>query len=47
MTAKEKQALLKKIKDAINKLIKETKTINNEYVDNLKKVTKNINNDKF
>ena len=47
MTAKEKQALLKKIKDAINKLIKETKTINNEYVDNLKKVTRNIDDDKF
>ena len=47
MTAQEKQALLKKIKDAINKLVKETKTINNEYINSLKKVTKNINNDKF
>ena len=47
MTTKEKQALLKKIKDTTNKLIKESKSRNNEYIRDLKKVIKNISNDKF
>lgn len=47
MTKKEKEALLKKIKDWVNKLIKENKNRNDEYVNKLEKVTKNISNDKF
>jgi len=47
MTKKEKEALLKKIKDWVSKLIKENKDRNDEYVKKLEKVTKNISNDKF
>lgn len=47
MTKREKEELLKKIKNWINTLVKETKTKNNRYLDELKKVTKNISDDKF
>lgn len=47
MTKKEKEALLKKIKDWVNKIIKENKDRNDEYVEKLQKVIKNIKNDKF
>ena len=47
MTKKEKEELLKKIKDWVNKIIKENKDKNNEYVNKLQKVTKNISDDKF
>ena len=47
MTKWEKEDLLKKIKSWINKIIKETKTKNNEYLSELKKVIKNISDDKF
>ena len=47
MTKKEKEELLKKIKDWVNKIIKENKDRNDEYVSKLQKITKNISNDKF
>ena len=47
MTAKEKEELLKKIKEWVNKIIKENKNKNDTYINNLEKVTKKINNDKF
>lgn len=47
MTKKEKEALLKKIKNWVSELIQENKDRNDEYVKKLEKVTKNISNDKF
>ena len=47
MTKREKEALLKKIKDWIKKIIKENKTTNDKYLNELKKVTKDIIEDKF
>ena len=47
MTAKEKEAFIKKLKEWIKQLIKENEDRNSEYIDNLGKVIKKINNDKF
>ena len=47
LTEKEKQELLKKVKDGIGKIVKENKNRNEEYIEKLEKVTKNISNDKF
>ena len=47
MTTKEKQELLKNLKSALNKVIDENKTKNNNLLKDLEKITKNIKNDKF
>lgn len=47
MTTKEKEELIKKLKEWVNKLIKETKDRNTEYVNNLEKITETVKNDKF
>jgi hypothetical protein len=47
MTKQEKQELIKKFKSALGKVIDENKSKNNKLLSDLKKVTKNIKNDKF
>ena len=48
LTAKEKEELLNKFKEGLNKLIKDNKNRNEDYLDKLEKVTKNVSsNDKF
>ncbi len=47
LTEKEKEELLKKVKDGIGKIVKENENRNEEYLEKLEKVTKNISNDKF
>ena len=47
MTTKEKEAFIKKLKEWVNKIIKENKDRNDKYVNDLEKVTKKISNDKF
>jgi len=47
MTEKEKKQLIKKFKTWFGKIIEENKDKNSKVLGNLKKVTKNISNDKF
>ena len=48
LSAKEKEELLKKVKKWMDKLIKENKDRNDEYINKLEKVTKNVSSsDKF
>jgi len=47
MTDKQKEKLIKKLKEWVNKLIKEVKDRNTEYVNNLDQIAKNIKKDKF
>ena len=47
MTTKEKENLLKKVKESVNKLVEDNKNRNSEYLNNLEQITKNINNDNF